>query len=222
MKQVVFALLWFGVSTVLLATPAEITNDIFVDISEGYADFYEEQNEWDFVLIGRQGAPGLPAFSVYFVLPDDVDIDSISVFFDNVEEKEVGTCDVLPNPPRTNSDGSVDWDDGTEGVENGRYMPIYSKDGYVFDRWVVDWKVSSWKSVNLLYVTVLAYDWNPTSEILKKFVRGSLHVDYSSPNSSVVLGYPSSTAVDTLRSLAVDSLNMNDISFQSSEGYALF
>ena len=154
MKRAMFFILFLGFFANLFA--AEFTfnlseRNVSVQNNNGAAEF-----DWsDAFYLAPPGDPALPIYTVEFILPDDADINSLSVEIDPLTEVLSGSFDVAPTPPIEMGDDFEKYWPNQENIdENGRNRLIYGGNGInVFngflhqnDNWIKKIIPSKWKS----------------------------------------------------------------------------
>ena len=181
MKRTVFFILFFAFFTNLLALEFSVAlpaKDVSVRNDNGLARF-----DWNNTInIAPPGNPALPVYIVDFVLPDNVILSSVSATIENPLAQELnGTFDVSPSQPDCIDEGcnKFYWENPSAVDADGRNIGQYASRNYLHNDWIFDVKISSYKSMKIAKVPVLAYDWNPTSGKLKKLTGGRLILNYS-------------------------------------------
>ena len=181
MKRAMFFILFLGFFANLSAFEFSVnlpTTDVSVHNDNGVAKF-DWNNAVDAALPGN---PALPVYIVDFVLPDNVILSSVSAVIENPIAQELnGTFDIMPTQPDCIDEGCTElyWENPAIIDGNGRNIEQYASQSYLHNDFVVDTKITSYKSMKIAKVLVLAYDWNPTTKKLKKLTSGRLILNYS-------------------------------------------
>ena len=181
MKRTVLFILFLGFFANLSAFEFSVnlpTTNVSVHNDNGVAKF-DWNNAVDSALPGN---PALPIYIVDFVLPDNVVLSSVSAAIENPLVQELnGTFDIMPTQPDCIDEGCTKfyWENPAAIDGNGRNIDQYASQSYLHNDFVVDTKITSYKSMKIAKVLVLAYDWNPASGKLKKLTSGRLILNYS-------------------------------------------
>ena len=227
MKKIVIFILFLGFFANLLA--AEFTfnlseRNISVQNDNGIAKF-----DWsNAVSVDVPGDPALPVYVVDFILPDDADMDSVSVdIINDSADVLTGNFDVLPTAPIEPEDSKPYWPVHPENIdENGRNRLIYggngvnAYNGFLHNNWKEKVVKHKWKSVKFVKVFVRAYDWNPATKELKKLISGTLRVSVASSNNTITLSHFSETTARSLGNLMQNTVNPNSIRIKNLQGNA--
>ena len=168
MKKSILFVLCFAFFTKVFATDFTFNlseRNIPVQNDNGLAVF-----DWsNAVSVDVPGDPALPVYVVDFILPDDADMDSVSVdIINGSADVLTGNFDVFPTAPIEPENSERYWPVHPENIdENGRNRLIYggngfdAYNGFLHNNWKEKVVKHKWKSVKFVKVFVRAYDWNP-------------------------------------------------------------
>ena len=223
MKRTMFFILFLGFFANLFAVEFTFNlseKNVSVQNDNGLAVF-----DWSNAFyLASPGNPALPIYTVEFILPDDADINSLSVEINPLTEVLSESFDVAPTPPIEMGDDFEKYWPNQENIdENGRNRLIYGGNGInVFngflhqnDNWIKKIIHGKWKSVKYVKVYVRAYDWNPATKELKKLTGGTLTVSVNSSKNTIALSHFSPTAAMTLGNLMQNMVNQDQIRIQN-------
>ena len=219
MKRTMFFILFLGFFVNLSAFEFSVnlpTTDVSVQNDNGVAKF-----DWSkAVNIASPGNPALPVYIVDFVLPDNAILSSVSAAIENPLVQELnGTFDIMPTQPDCIDEGCTKfyWENPAAIDGNGRNIGQYASQSYLHNNWVIDVNTTSYKSMKIAKVLVLAYDWNPTTKKLKKLTSGRLILNYSTigeNQNQVNIPYFSPLIVRDFASHLNDAVNGSEITLK--------
>jgi len=125
----------------------------------------------------QPGAPGLPCDSITFLLPPDIDPETIDITLVNTTETTLqNSYYVAPAPPDFIGDKEI-WPQGKH-IENGKDIDIYLNDSFYPASYLVSSKFGRLHQYNLLEVTIYPYLYNPVNSILKKLNNCDFVISY--------------------------------------------
>ena len=224
MKRTMFFILFFAFFANLSAIEFTFDlskKDVPVINDSGWAVF----DLSDAFYLASPGDPALPVYTVDFILPDDADINTLSVSISNPSaEILVGNVDVAPAPPIKMGDDSEKYWPNQENIDgNGRNKLVYGVnginafDGFLHqnDSWIEKTVQGKWKSVKYVKVFVRAYDWNPVTKELKKLTGGTLTVSVAALSNKITLSHFSPTSALGLGNLIQKMVNKEEIRIQN-------
>jgi len=133
---------------------------------------------------GAPGEPELPAYRFKFLLPCDVDRESVMVTLEDAVWEDVpGEFDVAPAPPvGTFMEGKtvISWGSkDPASIVDGRDVAVYGEDALFPPRPVGPITTSRYRQWNLAYVMLYPVAYNPVQKGLSQLRSGTVRIHFS-------------------------------------------
>ncbi|HQO91028.1 MAG TPA: C25 family cysteine peptidase, partial [bacterium] len=182
--------------------------DVTVEIVNGTAVFSDE-----FPYKLNPGDPAIPApYSVRFLLPDQTDLETVTVSIDNLEEEMLsGTFDVDPVPELPGIGEKKYLLDAD--IVDGKNMDIYSVDAFFPADYKNDVHIGKMRTTKIVDVEIFPYKYNPVTKQLKKIYSADLTIEYTTSTGNSVVVPISKTIKRFFSSIVEKSVNLNEIVF---------
>ena len=164
-----------------ISFPVSILNQFTV----GNDSLGEHVSLQGFFLGGSPGAPELPYHDYCFLLPEDVDGDSVEVVLEHpVWEDVPGKYDISPvYPPRTSEiSPSLSYFDH---LVNDRDLAIYDRDTYYPESPLGQFYPSKYRHWNLGRISLWPVAYNPVQKKIRLLRSGTVHVTFSTVRKSL-------------------------------------
>lgn len=146
-----------------------------------------------FLTGGAPGCPQLPAVTLRFLLPPDVDWSSLAVSLREERWQDVpGKFDLAPAPPAATEDGGaviLDWGDSVapEEIRDGRRTDLYqSNDPYPADPLVIR-SQGAYRQWNILTIEYWPLSYCPASKRLRRLGAAKVELRFARRSGSIGL-----------------------------------
>lgn len=167
---------------------------------------------------GEPGHPLLPAYTVTFLLPPDVDLSSVKATIENQSEKELdGTFDVKPALPPTTR-GEIVWP-ANRRIVDGKNIDIYERNAFFPADYSGGVQFGAMRNYKLAEFTVFPYRYNPVTRKLRTITGGTIKFSLPSTDSTILRipmkNTPEGTVEKWLKSKVVNPQSLQDYGVQS-------
>jgi hypothetical protein len=159
--------------------------------------YYFDGDFVKFSKVDPSGVPGNPempgTYKIKFVLPDDVDFDTVSVTIENLTETEVSSVDIMPFPEIPGTFGEYSEDQFSEGVYypdgativDGKNVAVYETDSFFPENYIESVNKGRYRTTKIVTVYINPYLWNPVQKKLKSVTSGVLKINYTSNDATI-------------------------------------
>ena len=151
------------------------------------------------------GSPAIPKKQLSFILPQNTDLQSISLSISEEIDGEVFNNVIInPVPPLRGKNGEQFWSENRT-IINGRDMSIYSSDTFFPKSPIGRYTIGELRGWQIITIEFFPYAYNPKSQVLKHISTAKLHIQYdTTPNYRLESNDYSSYAKNILSSVALN------------------